>query len=1144
MCRPPTDRATSGMRDRTDSDTEQDHSGSSWRAHGSAEPLRSPERRRSTEEGSHRPYDIPLLTRAFEWPSPERDEPPPRFPSRFSPGVEPPLTPTIDPPRGRVSAPSYHEQSDSRLLRPPHYPDSIYNRHRSAPLYGSDDWDRRMSFGQLPPPGTQPEGSSSRIVLPPVSHLLGELGMLSPEHYEPGPVLPQLRLPEDPVMARMPRMNEEEDERTRETSTHTRGKRGRGETEGEGEEKRTVARKIYVACDFCRASPRGPNPRSVSPERTGTDVVLPMSLVVDNSDLPFLPDSADRHISRQPIRPFTPVIHTNHYSPNGMHPGTAGNALDPLPGNARGYTLMVAGQRTGKTSFLRLLLDTSDISQTASKDQLASVAKFVQGCSGHTSHIRSASINIDLDLDPNTLPLVLALTLIDTPSLDFTDDHAAERTIQEIIRQVDTRFADGIDDDWKAQTGDHNIHLCIYFLDPDMIVPPSVPGPPAPLVSRARTNSFSHTDTEPVILEPPVTTNPILCRPTLPAVEINTIRRLSARVNVLPVIARADTLTNDRLTAVKMAVRRDLAEAGIGFGIFDMDTHPQYQHRKDVAESGLPVKSEMVNGYGSHTTRSSPGQPSPPTSPATPSFLRLPYALISPEIYSHSDGVTRLPLSRHELVQQYTPPPHQPSSSKLARGKFIRSYRWGSMDVLDPSQCDFLPLRHAIFHHMETLQKYTREYLFDKFRNEYLIQHHSANHPLHAHQIQQNMVPRTQLSALSHTPRPILSIETCGHGAVRHPSLSIPRDVPPGTEAHTMPISRTMGDGQAVPPNHVKTTGRSSKQRTKKITVACNFCRCASQKLFWNMIGTEPIVPQLVNLNAMADVLPATSKRRNSHRRKEDESESEGSAEERSVDENDPSVSPEMPSQPLSRRSSNVERRPVLEGFSQAVAGPSEPREPLPIITPVVRPKHAPSGPPAPDGRPLFKDNELPHIATLALPESSPAATMTAPPLPPIRPASEQQAAQRKRASTVPGRTPRQTTSAGPKVVACNFCRARKTKCDGAHPACSSCARRSLPCNYNHDSSNNGANKKGSRRASLSSKVPPSVVPPSVHSPPTQSPPSSTVVGDVRYQNGTPLEDTPGESMDVDLKRKIDDIESSQIQKRMRVDESTGHIIP
>jgi septin family protein len=131
-----------------------------------------------------------------------------------------------------------------------------------------------------------------------------------------------------------------------------------------------------------------------------------------------------------------------------MHPGTAGNGHDTHlhGGNIRGYTLMVAGQRTGKTSFLRLLLDTSDISPTANKDQLASVAKFVQGCSGHTSHIRSASINIDLVIDQNTPPQVLALTLLDTPSLDFADEPSADRNIQDIIRQVDARFAEGIDD--------------------------------------------------------------------------------------------------------------------------------------------------------------------------------------------------------------------------------------------------------------------------------------------------------------------------------------------------------------------------------------------------------------------------------------------------------------------------------------------------------------------------------------------------------------------------------------------------------------------------------------------------------------------------------------------------------------------------
>lgn len=228
-------------------------------------------------------------------------------------------------------------------------------------------------------------------------------------------------------------------------------------------------------------------------------------------------------------------------------------------------------------------------------------------------------------------------------------------------------------------------------MDPDAIVPPSAIRPPAPLLPRSHTNSVSQPDAEPVILEPPVTTNPLLRRPVLPQVEINIIRTLSSRVNVLPVIARADTLTNDRLAAIKMAVRRDLAEAGIGFGIFDLDAHP--------TSNG---DSKAFNGL-SNGSSSSPSSSSP-TSPVTPSFLRLPYALISPDCYSHSDGAHRQALSRHELVLQYTPgrplSPNAPST-KLVRGKYIRSYRWGFLDVVDPNHSDFLPLRQAIYRHMQ-----------------------------------------------------------------------------------------------------------------------------------------------------------------------------------------------------------------------------------------------------------------------------------------------------------------------------------------------------------------------------------------------------------------------------------------------------------
>jgi len=48
--------------------------------------------------------------------------------------------------------------------------------------------------------------------------------------------------------------------------------------------------------------------------------------------------------------------------------------------------------------------------------------------------------------------------------------------------------------------------------------------------------------------------------------EARIIARLAKRVNVLPIIARADTLTDSRLERIKKAVKRDLANVGVGAG--------------------------------------------------------------------------------------------------------------------------------------------------------------------------------------------------------------------------------------------------------------------------------------------------------------------------------------------------------------------------------------------------------------------------------------------------------------------------------------------------------------------------------------------------------------------------------------------------
>ncbi|KAF5369461.1 hypothetical protein D9758_002738 [Tetrapyrgos nigripes] len=776
------------------------------------------------------------------------------------------------------------------------------------------------------------------------------------------------------------------------------------------------------------------------------------------------------------------------------------------------FTLLVAGHR--ETSFLRLLLDTAFISQSASNDQLASVAKFVQGCSSHTSHIRSTSVDVDLD----GVNASIGLTLIDTPSFDPSNDAAADRSFSDTLRFVEARLKEGVDAyDWRAQSGDRFVHLCIYFLDPDRILPPSIPAPPAPVIPRTRTNSFSQPDQEPVILEPPVSSNPLLYKPTLPLDDINRIRRLSARVNVLPVISRADLLCNERMSAIKMAVRKDLADAGIGFGIFD-------------EVQGL----ETSNGYGHHPNGSSSSSTPPPTSPTGSSRLRLPYALISPDNYSHSDGVPRMSLSRTDLVQFYALPRRSLSDTRIQLGKYVRIYRWGTMDVLDPRHCDFVPLREAIFHHMDTLQNYTRDYLFKKFRTDYHQQHSTARHSLP----QQHSLPH--IAHLSHSSRPILAIDTApSHSSMgRHPVLNMPLDisVTGARDIHSGSASRNISDSVSTKSSGSKTT----KPRTKKITVACNFCR--SRKLKCD--GGRPACGQCVKRSNSCDYMPQNKRRGTVSRRKEDDSESE-SGEERSPDIPEPSVSPQTTSQPLQPM---PHRTSVLEK-----PGPSDFPPSLPSISGLSNPPSR-SRAVTHSGitRQFFPDNDLPAIATLSLPDPSPSTTpipMSAPSLPPIRPASEQQAAQRKRAATVPGKGSRTHSTSGPKVVACNFCRARKTKCDGAHPTCSSCARRSLACEYVNDRGNHnrdgdsasGSGRKGAgtgaglRRPSMASKATPATPAPDYSNIP--SPPSSRMFpptpADAYERRDIIMINTP----EADLKRPMEHIDAQSLRptKKMRI---------
>lgn len=104
---------------------------------------------------------------------------------------------------------------------------------------------------------------------------------------------------------------------------------------------------------------------------------------------------------------------------------------------------VVGAQGTGKTSLLRLLLDTADISPTATADQKAAVERFLRGAPRRTDSIQSACVEICESRYDRIL-----LSVIDTPGLDFQESHELrlERQVTAIVKYLDAQFTDTLNE--------------------------------------------------------------------------------------------------------------------------------------------------------------------------------------------------------------------------------------------------------------------------------------------------------------------------------------------------------------------------------------------------------------------------------------------------------------------------------------------------------------------------------------------------------------------------------------------------------------------------------------------------------------------------------------------------------------------------
>ncbi|KAJ3553497.1 hypothetical protein NM688_g3584 [Phlebia brevispora] len=272
------------------------------------------------------------------------------------------------------------------------------------------------------------------------------------------------------------------------------------------------------------------------------------------------------------------------------------------------FNLMVAGaQGTGKTSLLRLLLETAEISPTASEEQRAALYGFLRGPPKRTEDIQTVAVEIcESKFDRITL------TVIDTAGLDFQPGHelTLERQVSSITRYLDAQFADTLSEASRFSSGmalgmpivrtltyvcgrnpksyarAKATSMCTYY--------PSKPR--TDNASSGRPSDVSAVSADSLSQESGDDATEHSDDLTMSPVDISVIQRLSRKTNVLPIIARADSLTDEALATIKSVIRKNLAAAGLDFGVFDP---PPTQTESSANDNG--TKEANGNGNGHHT---------------------------------------------------------------------------------------------------------------------------------------------------------------------------------------------------------------------------------------------------------------------------------------------------------------------------------------------------------------------------------------------------------------------------------------------------------------------------------------------------------------------------------------------------------------
>lgn len=272
----------------------------------------------------------------------------------------------------------------------------------------------------------------------------------------------------------------------------------------------------------------------------------------------------------------------------------------------RGFNLnvMVVGESgLGKSTLVNTLFGMGLYGPKPRKEPGAESAKTVQ--------IQT----VEADLEENGVRL--HLSVIDTPGFgDFVNNNDSWKAI---VDDVDQRFDAFLEMENKVSRtsfDDNRVHACVYFIQPT-----------------------GH---------------------SLKPLDIVVMKKLHRKVNLVPVIAKADTLTQEEVVAFKRRVMDDIKHQQI-----EIFQPPRYENDD---EETIAENDDIME--------------------------KVPFAVVgSTDVVQTSDG-------------------------RSVRG---RSYPWGVIEVDNEDHCDFVKLRQLLIRtYLEELRERTANLLYENYRTEKL----------------------------------------------------------------------------------------------------------------------------------------------------------------------------------------------------------------------------------------------------------------------------------------------------------------------------------------------------------------------------------------------------------------------------------------